>query len=152
MTTILACDPGLATGFCEFSGVKGQSHAYVVCGECAPNEWVDLLYERLATGAVDAVVCENFFITMRTAQLTQAPWSLELIGVARHACRRNGNVPFVTQSPADAKMFATDERLQRVGWIMRGATDHARDAQRHALLYLIKQGWTEEELTLSVKK
>lgn len=53
--------------------------------------------------------------------------------VREHRMRRT----LLQQNPADAKSVVTDERLKLWGMWTPGA-DHARDATRHALLYLSK--------------
>lgn len=95
------------------------------------------LIEEMASDDV-AYVLESFTITARTAQLTQAPWSLEIIGVARYIALEHGR-DLVLQKPADAKRFATNPRLKALGWWHKGGGGHANDAARHLLLYVAQK-------------
>ena len=90
-------------------------------------------------GPVDVLICEDFFITQHTAKKSQdGKVSIELIGVSRFlsTCYR---IPFVIQPPSDAKHFADDRKLKAMGMWTKGL-DHPRDATRHMLLYLAKNG------------
>lgn len=144
MPSLLAVDPGLATGWCWISVVKGSTPEFIVTGESEPMPFLSLAEGFIER--VDAVVCESFIITPQTGKNSQAPWSLELIGALRWLCHKE-SVPFVLQSPADAKSFANDARLERIGW-KRTATDHGRDAQRHAVLWLARNGFLDDELSI----
>ncbi len=90
------------------------------------------------------VVIEDFIITANTAAKSQAPWSLRQIGVAEYLADKYG-CPFTTQPPSAAKAFVSNDKLKGLGWYARGQ-DHGRDAQRHAVLYLVRQGWWDDAL------
>ncbi len=64
--------------------------------------------------------------------------ALHIIGAVKHECRRL-SVPLVLQTPAQAKSFATNDKLKAVGWYTVGA-DHERDAARHMLVYVMQRG------------
>ena len=89
-------------------------------------------------GDIDVIVCERFIITAQTGKLSQAPWSLEQIGALRFFAHRLG-IPFELQSAADAKRFATEDKLRRAAWARPKGAGHARDAQRHLLVYLVRR-------------
>lgn len=128
---ILAVDPGLATGWCllhDGQRLEGETPS--------PLEFIDWAVTQFTS--VDHVVCEAFIITARTATLSPAPWSLEIIGALRWLCHRYG-VPFTLQTPTDAKRFATEDKLMKIGWDRPPGAGHARDAQRHMLLFLVRQ-------------
>lgn len=80
------------------------------------------------------VVCERFIINVNTVGNSQAPWSLELIGVSRYLAAKH-DCAFVLQTPADAKNFMKDERVKKLGWWQKGKP-HANDALRHLGLYV----------------
>jgi hypothetical protein len=89
------------------------------------------------------IVCERFTINAQTVRNSQAPYSLEQIGVLKHICREhNYDVEKIAmQSPADAKAMFPNEALRKVGAWHVGGEGHANDAMRHALLRLVKTGW-----------
>lgn len=84
---------------------------------------------------------ESFRINEDTHTKDQAAmqWPMELRGVLRYLAWRNG-LAFDTQSPADAKGFATDYKLRKYGFWTPGPEDHARDASRHLLTALMGRG------------
>lgn len=127
---LLAIDPGLTTGWMIWQ--NGFSYA----GQAEPpNGFLNLAWSEMP--AVDVVVMEEFRITDRTMRTTREPWSLHIIGAVAWMAERHG-AELVMQSPGDAKAFATNTKLKRLGWPLKG--DHAKDAGRHALLYLVRSG------------
>ncbi len=139
MTTseyVLAVDPGKTTGYILWEKKSGSIISF---GEldfekfCLAAEGIITAYRRQLQ-----VVAEAFIITMQTAKNTQAPWSLEVIGVLRFVCHKTG-ADFKTRSAADAKRFSSDDKLARVGWYTRGRR-HQNDAARHLMLELVERG------------
>jgi hypothetical protein len=136
MTTpgaIFAADPGKTSGWATWDGERiesGQAEPMALCERL--TQWIP---RHCALGAL--VVYESYIITAATAQKSQQPWSLELIGAARWICHDTGQ-PFELQKPADAKRFVTDARLKHLGLWVPGE-DHARDALRHLVLALAKR-------------
>jgi hypothetical protein len=96
-------------------------------------------------GANLILVSESFRITMQTAKNTQAPWSLELIGVARMVSRLYTGRELHMQDPSAAKRFSSDAKLKHMGWYQPNK-GHANDAARHLLLTLATRGWLSVEL------
>lgn len=130
MGNILAVDPGKTTGYVIWNPEERRE------GELYVEAFLDLAWEQISSGRIDTVVCERFVINARTATLTQAPWSLEQIGALRFMCQKF-DVNFVLQNASEAKKFATDKRLNDYGWPRPQGAGHARDAQRHLLIYLV---------------
>lgn len=127
---LLAIDPGLTTGWMIWE--DGFAYAGQVEG---PNGFLNLAWSEMP--AADVVVVEDFKITDRTMRTTREPWSLHIIGAVSWMAQCH-DTELVMQTPADAKSFATDAKLRRLGWPLKG--DHAKDAGRHALLYLVRSG------------
>lgn len=108
--------------------------------ELAPaDDAVDWLAQVARTVAHPTFVVERYIITPATAKMSQQHDALEIIGALKFLTRKYGHGPLVMQTPAEAKAFSTDKKLRTVGWYNPGLP-HARDASRHALLYLAKQG------------
>lgn len=126
---VFAVDPGGSTGFAEWRDGKFRAWAEPWEDACAT------VHRELATD-VDRCVCESFHISKRTAEKSTAGslQTIELIGVTRYMARVY-EVPFTTQSPSEAKMFATDAKLRALGMWTKGV-DHPRDATRHLVLFL----------------
>lgn len=141
----LAVDPGGKTGF--VLGVFGPQSVRpgVLLQEEAPIEvfvdWAwDLLHGETHCRLPDRVVCEDYDITPATLRKSRGEnWSLEQIGLLRQICRRQG-IPFVTQRPMQVIPLVTDERLQAFGLNKRGGDGHWRDAARHLVYRLAKDG------------
>ena len=126
---MIAIDPGKTTGVAVWSGDvhADQDEDWLRC--CHRLEaWL------AAWSGPTVVVIERFIINVNTVGNSQAPWSLELIGVARYLAHKYG-ADYVLQTPADAKNFMKDERLKKLGWHRKGKV-HANDALRHLGLYV----------------
>lgn len=133
MATVVAVDPGGTTGIAVWSPDLGLS-----LREIAPaSNAVDWLAD-IARGPKVTFVVERYIITPATAKMSQQHDALEIIGALKFIARKY-NHPLVMQTPAEAKKFSTDAKLKTVGWYQPGH-GHARDASRHALLFLAKQG------------
>jgi hypothetical protein len=106
------------------------------------------IMEARAEGVALEVACERFTITAQTAKNSQAPYSLEQIGVLKHLIRESDGVAnqLVYQGPVDAKRLFPNEALKKLEYWHRGGEGHALDAIRHGLLYLAKHGWTQKRL------
>ena len=130
---ILAVDPGKTTGLATWAEDEPFMSAQLPHMEFLDWTW-DILWTE-----IDAVVCESYIITAATLRKTRGEnWSLEQIGALRWMCERTrGVTSFTLQSPSEAKSFATDAKLRKVGWYKPGQ-DHANDASRHLLVYLIR--------------
>lgn len=140
---VLAFDPGETTGICYLDS-DNLSTAWF------HTEPADAMYQVAAFGGVfnsyyneaDLFVVENFRLYSHKA--------LEMINNELIACRVIGalevlavrlNKKIVYQMAAQAKPFCTDERLEKYGLYSKNR--HERDATRHALYYLIKNGRLE---------
>jgi hypothetical protein len=140
---IFALDPGLTSGWTTYdvmnrSFTAGESNFDQTCA--------NLLEFVTNYGPAGLIVCESFMITVHTAKNTQAPWSLELIGVARMIARRWTGNELLLQTPAQAKAFSTNNRLKHVGFWTPGMAGHANDAARHLLLVLVNRGYLPKEI------
>lgn len=144
MKHILAVDPGKATGMALISLETGQEPTLIWSGEFQQDEYAKPIREALATFGSDLeVVCERFTINAQTVKNSQAPFSLEQIGILKQclldANRAVDDIYF--QNPADAKAMFTNETLKKLEYWHKGGEGHALDAIRHALLRCIKSGW-----------
>jgi len=142
---ILSVDPGKASGICflTWSGDTKDNPVVEVSEEVQPEEFAQKVKELMEMGKeceVFRVACERFTITIQTGKNSQAPYSLEQIGVLKHLCRESGieveSISF--QTPVDAKSMFPNPTLQKLGTWHKGGEGHANDAIRHALLCLIK--------------
>jgi hypothetical protein len=147
MKYVLAVDPGKATGMAFFTMEKGQEPVMVWSGEFQQDEYAAPIRKELANAqdggySVD-IVCERFTINAQTVRNSQAPFSLEQIGVLKQCMMDAGmaadDINF--QSPANAKAMFTNEKLKKIGYWHKGGEGHALDAIRHGLLHLVSNGW-----------
>lgn len=138
ITDIIAIDPGLANG-CAHVRVTPTELVVVSTAELAPRETAAWTRDAIRSADPDttAVVIERFTITAKTAQNTQAPWSLEVIGQTRLIIWDEmgpEREPFL-QNVADSKAAFTNDRLRRYGLWHKGGAGHAVEALRHAALF-----------------
>lgn len=84
------------------------------------------------------IVSEKFTISERTIKTALSLDALDINGWLTIQCQRWG-VPYKQQTPAQAKSFATDDKLKALDWYERTKDGHANDAARHLVVYL----WSE---------
>lgn len=141
---ILAVDPGKATGMALFSFEKGSEPEMLWSKELQFEEYAAPIREAYALAGPELhVVCERFTINAQTVRNSQAPFSLECIGVLKQVMLDNG-VPvegLKLQSPADAKAMFDNPKIKKLEYWHKGGEGHALDAVRHGLLYMVKLGW-----------
>lgn len=150
-TYVLSVDPGKATGMALFSLESGSEPVLEWSKELQQNEYADPIREVLASLEDVVVVCERFTINAQTVRNTQAPYSLEQIGILKQ-CLMDAGRPaddIYFQAPADAKAMFTNEKLKKLEYWHRGGEGHALDAIRHGLLKLVKMGWKPVRLLQS---
>lgn len=143
---ILAVDPGKLTGvaFLSWSGIPTDSPEIVETAEVDEIEFPGLIEQVLSQKSQFTefkVVCEQFTINLQTAKKSQAPFSLEQIGVLKYLCRKADIDTIVMQSPADAKNMFPNPKLKKLEIWHKGGEGHALDALRHGLLLLVKSKW-----------
>jgi hypothetical protein len=149
---ILAVDPGKASGICYFTVEEGQDPELLWSGEYQQHEYADPIRKAFAyavsKGTRLEVVCERFTITAQTVRNSQAPFSLEQIGILKQIMLDFGRAPedIYFQSPADAKAMFSNEKIRILDYWHRGGEGHALDAIRHGLLRLAKSGWIPRKL------
>lgn len=148
---ILAVDPGKLTGvaFFSWSGVPEDSPEIIESAEVDEVEFPEFVERVLAQKPQFTefkVVCEQFTINLQTAKKSQAPFSLEQIGVLKYLCRKAGIETLFMQSPADAKNMFPNPKLKKLEIWHRGGEGHALDALRHGLLLLVKSKWVPRAL------
>lgn len=143
---VLAVDPGKATGVALFSHQAGSEPVLEWSKEVQAEEFASTIREVLWAPEKKqhlTIVCERFIINAQTVKNSQAPFSLEQIGILKQCLLDSGrpmdDVYF--QSPADAKAMFDNPKLKKLGYWHVGGDGHALDAIRHGLLKLVKTGW-----------
>jgi len=148
---VLSVDPGKATGVAMFSFTKGEEPLLLESAEVdfasfAPwvRQWLDYYFATVGDEHSISIVCERFTINAQTTKNSQAPYSLEEIGVLKQIMLDYSLEPddLKFQSPADAKSMFDNPKLKKLEYWYRGGEGHALDAIRHGLLYMVKLGWS----------
>jgi len=116
-----------------------------VSGELPHAKFVQYAAELLEKESIDQVVCERYIVSGQTGKYSPANWSLEQIGVLKYLCEKHG-AAFTLQNAADAKRFATEDKLNMMHWKKIRGKGHARDAQRHLLLFLVKNDLIDDRV------
>lgn len=148
---ILAVDPGKLTGvaFLSWTGVPEDSPQIIETAEVDEiefSDFVERVLDQKSQFSEFKVVCEQFTINLQTAKKSQAPFSLEQIGVLKYLCRKAEIETITMQSPADAKNMFPNPKLKKLEIWHRGGEGHALDALRHGLLLLVKSKWVPTAL------
>jgi hypothetical protein len=148
MRHILAVDTGKASGLSYFVWQNPEFEPEMLWSmEVQQHEYADPIRKAFAfsqsQGVRLEVVCERFTINAQTVRNSQAPYSLEQIGILKQVMMDNGREPddIYFQSPADAKMMFNNEKIKKLEYWHRGGEGHALDSIRHGLLRLVKSGW-----------
>lgn len=146
MMYVLAIDPGKMTGMTLFSYEKGQEPVKIWSRELEQYEVADSVREVLGNSEILPtldVVCERFIINAQTVRNSQAPYSLEVIGIVKQCLLDSGRMmdDIYFQAPANAMAMFTNEKIKKLDYWHRGGAGHALDSIRHALLRLVAKGW-----------
>ena len=153
---ILAVDPGKASGIAVLqfrpSYQDVEEPKLTRTYEVQMKEYAQVLRLEIAVAREKdvelVIVCERFIINAATAKNTQAPYSLEQIGILKQVMLDYGIDPdtLIFQSPADAKGMFSNPALKKLEYWHKGGEGHANDAIRHALLRAVKLGWKPKRL------
>lgn len=150
---IISVDPGKATGMSYFVwDGPGTEPLMLWSGEYQQHEYAAPIREAFLTcqalGINLEVVCERFTINAQTVRNSQAPFSLEQIGILKQIMMDHGRQPddIYFQSPADAKAMFDNKKLKVLEYWHVGGEGHALDSIRHGLLRLVKTGWKPTKL------
>lgn len=140
---IFAIDPGLATGVAHMHVDEDGRLALVESLELSmfeTGDWLDGNLFRSQTEQPNVyIVCERFTISAQTATKSQAPWSLETIGMVRWIAHQYNIETVTLQTPSDAKGFAPNPRLKAMGLWHKGGEGHALDAIRHGVVFAVNK-------------
>jgi len=143
---VLAVDPGKTTGMALFSRQIDSEPVLEWSKELEQEEVAEAV--RSVLWAPDKryhldVVCERFIINAQTVRNSQAPYSLEVIGIVKQCLKDNGRPmdDIYFQAPADAMNMFDNKKLKKLDYWHVGGGGHALDAIRHALLRYVKTGW-----------
>jgi hypothetical protein len=131
---IFAVDPGGTCGMAKASFTDGKADHFW-SGEAPPMMALREIDEQAPE--IDLLAYETF--TPRPGVYTWQPDALYTIGAILYLSNRYGFATY-GQSPADAKRFATTDKLEKMGWRNPTKGGHADDAARHLLLRAIRGG------------
>ncbi len=149
---IIAVDPGKASGLAVFSYEPGSEPELIMSGEYLQHEYARPIREAIGAaimgGSEIIIACERFTINAQTVKNSQAPFSLEQIGILKQIIMDIGMSPddIYFQSPADAKAMFDNAKLKKLEYWHKGGEGHALDAVRHGLLKLVRLGWVPKKL------
>lgn len=126
---IIGVDPGTTVGLAVWS--RGR----VLLDEQPFVTGVDFVWEQIERDLVEAVVCEPYDVTPGTVKKKRVADPYHAEGALKIKCVLT-HVPFIDRyRRSNAKNFATDKKLQHIGWFDPDLK-HACDAARQVLCYL----------------
>jgi len=149
---VIAVDPGKTTGLAVFSYEPGTEPVLKSSGEYEVWRFVEELQGAIllarSVNETAEIVCERFVINAQTIKNSQAPFSIEQIGITKYVMYQHGIDPdrLIFQAPSDAKKMFPNDALRRLGYWTVGTAGHDKDAMRHGLLRLVKKGWVPRRL------
>lgn len=137
---IVSLDPGGTTGWAAFTRSQNDD---VTEGEWwrsqLEGEHHGGLYDALESFAPEVVIYERFMYQRRELDkgVSLSLASVEYIGVIKLWHERHcETVDLVCQTPHQAKVLWTDDKLKKLGLYTPNAP-HANDATRHLLYFLV---------------
>jgi len=133
--TVIAFDPGGTTGGALYTPSTDYFDSFQIEGGREGFWEYARRYEIVRGGPV---VCEDYIINAGTASKSQQTDPLRIAGYLEGTCYASGTA-FILQTPAQAKRFASDDKLKHLGWWNPTTGGHANDAARHLLTYMIGQ-------------
>lgn len=127
-------DPGLLTGMCVYD-LTGD---FLVHLDEHNSYNTGQLIEYAGAGQRASVGWESY--TIMKGPQTQAPWSLEVIGMAKYLCARHGHEVLPEAAPK-AREVCTTSMLRKMGWYsqVKGKKDALSSAQ-HMVAWMIRTG------------
>ena len=138
MTRFIGVDPGLASGLVSFHVDERNSIAnfehYQVDHIGLGNYFEELksMWKTKRPEDWDTVIAmESYIVTPGTAKKSQAPWSLESIGMVRYFVETSG-LSLRMSAPSAHKKLVSDAVLKSAGLFVPGQ-GHSNDAARVAL-------------------
>jgi hypothetical protein len=131
---IVTIDPGGVTGIATYRAGHVEP-LEVPGGFDGFHDWAHS--ENGISWATTDVVIEKFTINAGTHRKDPVAIyeTLDIIGGVRYMCRSR-EIGFRTQTPSQAKNFATDEVLKALGWHFPSTGGHQNDAVRHLVRFL----------------
>lgn len=131
--TVVWVDPGLKTGIAVY---KRDTQKVTVIETTLETTWMTMR-DLVPPGPGVAIGWEHFYITAKTAKLTQAPWSLEIIGICRGwAFQKEWDI-LPAAAPSDRHLGAV-KFVDALGWCPRGMRDDGMSACQHLLAWLLR--------------
>lgn len=143
---VIATDPGLKTGLSFVSSAGPTLLDSAEVDVLDVEGWLLAALARVPSGASLLAPVEKFTINARTVANTQAPWSIEVIGITRNTFWRECKLDLVMQTPASVMSLFTNPRLRALECWHKGGAGHANDSIRHALGALYARGWRDRRL------
>lgn len=132
---VMGLDPGQTTGACVFVGPTILDHCQLPTGLMpeAPAH----IRDYIAKWTPDVIVMEDYRVYSWKADSHSwmALHTPKVIGAIEYLCWNEGR-RLVRQMAGEGKAFVSDDKLHKWGLWYKGE-QHARDAIRHAIHYLL---------------
>lgn len=142
---ILAVDPGDVTGLAMGLWINGEKVPAFRSWEAKTLDALEEVDLFTRSAGDRLVVIERW--TPQPGVKSFQPSALESIGATRYLTWRT-RTALVLQTATDAKHFATNEKLQKLGWRNITQGGHADDAARHLLLAAVARGLVDAAVFL----
>lgn len=134
---VIGVDPGETTGLFVYDSDSGSHDHEQLRGTEYVLQWVN---DRVDIADTE-IAMERFVLGTNTARYTRHPQTMHVIH-AIDSLFSTSHVTVTLQTASEAKSFAPNALLRRIGWYAR-SMPHANDAARHALLRLARRNLNE---------
>lgn len=153
MWAFIGIDPGITSGIAwgTFSRYVNRSEWDLHAASCDGDALIDIMLWRIAAyqaaGCPKPLLFAEKFIQSNRHPGKQADFekSRDWVASAVNMATRSG-ATCVLRPAADVKPWATDKRLERVGFPLAPKLKDARDAGRHLLFGAVKSGKADDPL------
>lgn len=146
---LIGIDPGKVTGLCSINvdeeGIL-NSVEHFEFDHMAIGHYMEQVYNDWRKfGNKPIIIIESFTITQATAKNSQAPWSLETIGLVRYfSAKADIHLEFV--NPSSHKSLVTKDLLNLAGLWYPSKGGHANDAASVVMWYTLTSLGLHHEL------
>lgn len=141
MAVVVGVDPGPSTGLSVLVWDAERHSWRIEAFQCTASSAAFLLSSVMMPFDVTLVAIEEFEVRRGSGGTTgKDADTTKLVRYQAEQIAKNHNVKYVVRKPGDVKPWATDKRLEKIGFPLGAKFRDARDSCRHALYCGCKAG------------
>lgn len=141
MVAVVGVDPGPSTGLSALVWDAERRSWQIEAFQCTASSLSFLLDSVIGPFDVSLVAIEEFEVRRGSGGTTgKDADTTKLVRYQSEQIAKNRKVKYVVRKPGDVKPWATDKRLEKIGFPLGAKFRDARDSARHALFAGCKIG------------